>query len=284
MTNLIFLALSLLAAAAAHAEHVTLPRHSPVPGGIAVLHVTGVTASTAPEVTFREQRILTMYDHDKWAAVVGIPLSTRPGQHHVLVKDPESGEQHTINFEVTDKAYQTQRITVKNERHVNPNPDDLKRIRAETSRIVAAFRSWTGLPEIDFGFMTPVPGVKSSSFGLRRFFNDQPRKPHSGMDIAAPEGTPVKMPAPGKVVLTGDFFFNGNSVFIDHGQGLVSMFCHLSRIDVEEGQQLERGAVVGAVGQTGRVTGPHLHWTVSLNDARVDPALFLPESEAPPTP
>jgi murein DD-endopeptidase MepM/ murein hydrolase activator NlpD len=133
-------------------------------------------------------------------------------------------------------------------------------------------------------FIKPVSGVTSSPFGHRRILNDQPRSPHSGLDIAASTGTPVAAPAPGTVTITGEFYFNGNTVFLDHGQGLITMYCHLSEIKVTEGTQIERGEILGLVGATGRVTGPHLHWSVSLNGHRVDPELAIAVLSDAPAP
>lgn len=274
------LSLALLAASgfSFSASAQTLPESSPVPGGVVVLPLS---AQEQPQVTYEGRPVLTINTNGKWHAVIGIDLDAKIGQHKVSVSQSEGAASTAetppleIGFTVNDKAYETQRLTIKNKRKVDPNPDDMRRIQGETAKIIAAFRVWSDQPPQTLKFAPPVDGIRSSSFGLRRFYNDQPRRPHSGMDIAAPTGTPVRAPLAGTVVLTGDFFFNGLSVFVDHGQGLVSMYCHLSAIDVENGQLVSVGDNLGAVGATGRVTGPHLHWSVSLNDARVDPALFL---------
>jgi murein DD-endopeptidase MepM/ murein hydrolase activator NlpD len=265
-----FLATTLLITTGADA--VDIPATASVPGGVALVELPA--ASGPPRANFNGKAVMVLPDGDAYAALVGLALGVKPGKQRLLVQDA-SGETSVHEFQVSAKQYQTQRLTIKNKRKVNPEKRDLERIGREQKRIRRALATWSDNRPSTLRFELPVEGPMSSPFGLRRFFNEQPRKPHSGLDIAAPEGTPIRAPAAGRVLDTGDFFFNGNTVFIDHGQGLVTMYCHLSRIDVEPGQALDTGEVIGAVGQTGRVTGAHLHWGVSLNDARVDPMLFL---------
>ena len=210
--------------------------------------------------------------HRGWA-IVGIPIDSRPGQYRIEL----SGSAGTVRrtFEVVPKAYPEQRLTIDNQRMVDPLPDDLKRIRREMRRQLAEYDRFTDRPLDIVPFVKPVEGITSSPFGRRRILNGQPRNPHSGLDIAAETGTPVRAPAAGRVALTGDLFFNGNTVFLDHGQGLVTMYCHLNAIGVTEGQEVQRGHLIGEVGATGRVTGAHLHWSVSLNGNRVDPVAVM---------
>jgi murein DD-endopeptidase MepM/ murein hydrolase activator NlpD len=146
--------------------------------------------------------------------------------------------------------------------------------------ITMLFKTWSHqTPSVSLNL--PVAGKISSPFGLRRFFNGQPRHPHSGIDFAAPMGTPIHAPAKATVIQTAHYFFNGNTVFLDHGQGFITMYCHLKTLLVKRGDAVEQGQAIGTVGQTGRATGPHLHWSVSLNDARINPALFFnPRSDA----
>lgn len=249
-----------------------VPQSNPVPGGLVTINV-GTADKPAPEVLYNNRRVMVLKNHQHWQAIVGIALATRPGRQQIKVIN--GGKHHLISFTVKDKQYKSQYLTLKNKRQVNPNAEDLKRISAERKLIVNALTTFTDIDDIQTSFIMPVNGPLSSPFGLRRFFNKQPRKPHSGLDIAVPEGTPIKAPANGTVIRTGNFFFNGNTVFIDHGQGLVTMYCHMHAIRVKAGDVIKQGQTIGTVGRTGRVTGPHLHWGVSLNNARIDPHLFL---------
>lgn len=248
-----------------------LPSESRVPGGIAVVTVPG--GPEAPQVSFDKFRVAVIRDGDQWLAIVGIPLAAKVGPQKLLVKSSQGDT--SVSFDIKDKRYRTQELRIKNDRQVNPAPDDLKRIEGEQARSSAALSLFTPALHPALTLSVPIAGTRSDSYGSRRIFNGQPRNPHSGMDIAAPTGTPIHSPAAGKVVEAGDFFFNGNTIYIDHGNGLVTMYCHLSSIAVKLGDELTAGQVIGKVGATGRVTGPHLHWGVALNRAMVDPELFL---------
>lgn len=261
-----------LASVASMAATLVLPKESRVPGGVLVIPVQ-TAEDDAPTVKLGESRAMVVRSKDRWLAIVGVPLSTEPGALKVSIVTRAGTEDAVVDIKA--KQYREQKLKVA-PRMVDLAPEDQARTDSERPRIQAALATFTDEAPTTLRLLPPVPGPRSSSYGLRRVFNDQPRNPHTGMDIAAPTGTPIKAPAAGRVVETGDFFFNGNTVLVDHGQGLVTMYCHLSAIDVKAGDMLKTGDVLGKVGATGRVTGPHLHWGVVLNGTMVDPALFLP--------
>jgi murein DD-endopeptidase MepM/ murein hydrolase activator NlpD len=264
----LLLCLALPASALGADGFITRLLNKPVPGGVAVLDLG--EGPTAPQARYQGKPVLVVKEEGKrWIAIVGIPLTVKPGAQQI-----EANGQ-ALSFQVGAKHYREQRITLKNKEQVNPSPKNLARIERELAEQTRAYQQFSPRQPSNLLFDKPVNGPLSSPFGLRRFFNGEERNPHSGLDFAVGAGTPIKAPAAGKVTLIGDYFFNGKTIFVDHGQGLISMFCHLSKVDVQLGQELPRGGVVGRVGATGRATGPHMHWNVSLNDARVDPAIFI---------
>jgi murein DD-endopeptidase MepM/ murein hydrolase activator NlpD len=238
------------------------------PGGIAIIEV-GSVENAAPEVTLNDKPLLVMQRDNQWIAVAGIALDTEPGMIEVSV----NGEPASVDISGHD--YREQRITVENQSFVEQNQEQLDHIWGERKIIDAVLTSFTETPVDGLSLDAPVPGAQSDSFGYRRFFNDQPRSPHKGMDISGGSGQPIVAPRSGTVAATGDYFFNGNTVLLDHGQGFITMYCHMSEIAVEEGQQVVTGDILGAIGATGRVTGPHLHFGTYLNGTAVDPAIFL---------
>jgi len=263
--------LVLLSMLPALAGALSLPREEAVPGGIKIIALT-TSSKLPPDVESEGHRVLVVQQDGKWFAVVGIPLSATTGPREVEVRDGSDGR--SIEFHVGPKQYAAQSLKVR-PAQVNLSPPDLARAETEHLRMDHVLSEWTNREPSNLRFAPPVPGMRSSSFGLRRVFNGESRNPHSGMDIAAATGTPVHSPAAGTVVDIGDYFFTGNTILVDHGRGLVSLYCHLSAVDVHIGQQVDAGTVLGAVGMTGRATGPHLHWAISLNRVWVDPALFL---------
>jgi murein DD-endopeptidase MepM/ murein hydrolase activator NlpD len=249
-----------------------LPEQALVPGGIALLQLPAYKEDT--KIFFDNQRVAVFPYKNTWVAMAGIGLSTRPGDYEFSINQAD-GLSLKTKVTVKYKKYEEQHLTIKNKRKVNPNKDDSKRIAEESIRKKKAKKQYSDItPDVDF--IWPVTGRISSIFGLRRFFNEQERSPHNGLDIAAAEGTPVKAAATGTVIDAGNFFFSGNMIYLDHGQGIISLYAHLSEISVKPGDVVKQGDIIGKVGQTGRVTGPHLHFAVLANQTLIDPVFMLP--------
>jgi len=214
---------------------------------------------------------------DTWHALVGIDLATKPGRSLVEVEARMadfSPLRASYPLTVAPRTFSTRRLTV-DPAFVTPPAAEQARIERERvllARVLAgisARRLWAD------GFARPTDGEAISRFGVRSVFNGQPRSQHRGVDFRGATGTPVSAPAAGLVVLADDLYFAGTTVILDHGLGVFSMLCHLSRVDVREGSVVARGDIIGAIGATGRVTGPHLHWTLRIGPASVDPLSVL---------
>lgn len=253
-----------------------LPQTSNVPGGVVIVDL-GEARGPAPQVTWQDRPVLVTTDAGRYKAVVGVALAVEPDDYSLFVNDADGRRRMTV-VKIVDKKYREQRLTVA-PGQVDLSPEDAARVEAEAQRQRESLDSFSDAMPATFVLQAPVPGERSDSFGSRRLFNGQARNPHSGMDIAASTGTPIHAAADGVVLDTGDFFFNGNSVFIDHGHGFVTMYLHLSAYAVKKGDAVKAGQVIGKVGATGRVTGAHLHFGVLLNGASVDPSLFLPAAK-----
>ena len=251
-----------------------LPRAASVPGGVALIRLGAQSAgSAAPRARFGERPVLVAAENGQWFAVVGLALDLAPGSHELTVDDG-NGERK-LAFAVGEKRYPEQHITLKDTRRVTLSDDDAARALAEIAAIGELKRHWREASDTDSDFSLPAKGRLASRFGLRRYFNGEARAPHSGLDVAVARGTPIVASAPGQVLAVGDYFFNGLTVFVDHGNGLLTMYCHLERSDVTPGEAVARGQRIGRAGMSGRASGPHLHWSVILNGATVDPELFV---------
>lgn len=256
--------------------HASLPKSSSVPGGVAIVPLGSASSGASkPQSWLGDQPVLVMADHGEWYAVVGLPLGITPGAHELSVKI--GNETKAQRFVVKPKHYPEQHIMLKDNSKVELSPADLARAERDIAVIQELKHHWRAEPDTDLAFISPAAGQLGGRFGVRRFFNGEPRAPHAGLDVAVASGTPVRASAQGKVLAVGDYFFNGKTVFIDHGNGLLTMYCHLERIDVQTGEAVSKGQPLGLSGQTGRATGPHLHWSVVLNGAMVDPELFIAE-------
>jgi murein DD-endopeptidase MepM/ murein hydrolase activator NlpD len=250
-----------------------LPRTAAVPGGIAKI-LLGSSAAE-PKALLKGNRVLVTREGGDWVALVGIALDVTPSSRLRLQVDHGDGKFSLLRIDVGSKQYASQHLRVPQEQVELPAKELLRfaREQAHLRKVLATFSD--SLPET-LALRQPVPGTRSATFGLRRYFNNEARRPHNGMDIAAPAGTPVLAAAAGRVADAGEYLFSGRTLILDHGRGLLSLYAHLSAIQVKVGESVAAGARIGEVGATGRVTGPHLHFSVYLNAAAVDPALFLP--------
>lgn len=256
---------------------VTLRARSLQPGEVVGITVESSLSLKSVEAEVFGKTFPCYFEKPVWRGLIGIDLQVQAGLYSVQIRAEDSAGapifvEHPLS--VLNKDFPTRRLTV-DEKFVNPPPEVLARISRESKKVEEIFatvtvrRLWKG------PFGKPVPGMPSSSFGKRSILNNQPRSPHSGADFDVETGTPVKAPNSGRVVLAADLYFSGNTVIVDHGQGLYSYFGHLSKFIVKEGMEVRHGALLGYVGATGRVTGPHLHWAIRLVGTRVDPISLL---------
>jgi murein DD-endopeptidase MepM/ murein hydrolase activator NlpD len=215
-------------------------------------------------------------DATRWQALLGIDLDTKPGSYAVSFEATSAGQTITAETElgVMSGTFGKRVLTV-DDAFVNPPQPVIARIMREAAELE---RLWTQSDSHRLwsdGFLRPVPGRANGAFGSRSIFNGVARQPHGGADFLSPAGTPIHAPNSGRVVLARDLYFTGQTVVIDHGLGVFSLLAHLSVVDVHQGELVTRGQTIGQVGATGRVTGPHLHWAIRMNGARVDPLAVL---------
>lgn len=272
-------ALALLMPALCYAGAAPFPANDAVPGGVAVVALPAQTKS-APKVNLDGHRVMVVSHAGQWYALVGLSLDTTPRAKTLEVKSGSVAS--TLSFAVTSKEYATQSLTITNPEMVNPTPAQLKRIEREQKHLDMVVNGWRRTRTPGINFIWPANGPETSGFGLKRILNGEAKSPHSGIDIGAPAGTPVHAPADAVVADVGHYYFCGKTLTLDMGQGLYSVYCHLSRIRVRPGQKVKQGQLVGNIGATGRTTGPNLHWTVRLNGAAVDPHVFLGANAPPP--
>lgn len=258
---------------------VTQQARAVAPGEMVLLTIAGPGSLSRVAVTTfgrRAEAFAGSASGDTWYALVGVDLDARPGRYDSVIT-AKAGERPLSvvhRLVVAAKAFGVRRLTV-DPRFVTPPASMLPRIEREQQRlaeilsVVSAQRLWRGK------FLAPVDGAPAKNFGQRSVFNGQPRGSHRGADFSSPSGAPVRAPGAGRVVMAEDLYYSGNTVLLDHGLGLYSLLGHLSRLDVRAGDLVDQGVVVGAVGATGRATGPHLHWTLRLGSAAVDPLSLL---------
>ena len=264
------------------ASELTVSVHSRTiqPGSVVRLDVSCTCKASGRPVTARvfdrEISLVPVRDGSTWSGLIGVDLETAPGTYPVQIA-AESADARPLPathlLAVAARRFPTRRLRVAPV-YVEPPAAEIERIAADAARLDALFKTATG-QSLPGRFEAPVAAAPQDTFGARSIYNGQSRSPHAGVDFRAPTGNPIASPGAASVVLADDLFFTGRTVALDHGLGLISVLAHLSKIGVRVGDAVKAGDVVGEVGATGRVTGPHLHWSVRLNGARVDPMSLL---------
>jgi len=246
------------------------PKNSPFPGGV-INYPLNYSSFTEPKVRInKEVPYFCQKNKDEWRIIH--PISLLENQNSI---DIFLNKKLINKITLERKEYRESKIFLKSKEMISPPPESLKRIKSESSLIKDALKVNSLIKQPSLKMVLPCEGVISSEFGVKRFINNQPRNRHVGLDIAAREGTKVKAALKGKVILTGEFYFAGKVIFVDHGKGLISSYSHLNSVNVKKGQMVNKNKTIGLVGKTGRVTGAHLHWQTFIKGIPVNPELFL---------
>jgi len=262
---------------AADTIHLATDARSIRQGGVVVFTATTSRPVDAMHARAFDRDLATFrLDATRWQALLGIDIDTKPGSYTVSFDATSAGQAITAATEISVVSGEFgKRVLTVDDAFVNPPQPAVARIKREAAELEQLWmqpephRLWSD------GFLRPVPGRVNGAFGSRSIFNGVARQPHGGADFLSPAGTPIHAPNSGRVVLARDLYFTGNTVVIDHGLGVFSLLAHLSVVDVHQGEFVARGETIGQVGATGRVTGPHLHWAVRMNGARVNPLAVL---------
>lgn len=252
--------------------NIAIPNNS-FPGGIAVIDF--LTSHSKPQAFYNNVPLFVQkIRNNQWQAFVGIPLLTELGEKEITVK---TDSEQNIKFNVKYRPYEQESINFAgdNNKYLNPNLSHQERIIKERKLLASARKYFSSRALSNSFFIKPINNNISSKFGNRRVINGKDSLPHTGIDLRGNIGESIKSAADGRVILIGDYFFNGKCVFIDHGQGLISAYMHMQKVLVDYGQEIKQGELLGTIGMTGKATGPHLHWSVYLNRTAINPALLL---------
>lgn len=258
-------------------EVVRMEHGDLVPGGIIKVSVRKTAVIKSAQIKFLQEKHETIEKGDLLICLIGLDLGIETGSYPLrvyLYKQDGNFEIKERDIQIQEKQFPVKKLWVKEE-FVTPPQSVLERIRRESELTRALYDIYSPEWRVDGKFILPVEGKIFPNFGERRFFNNKPRSQHSGIDIASPKRTPVKASNSGRVVLASHLYFSGNTVIIDHGLGVFSIYCHFSEITVSSNDDVKKGEVIGKIGSTGRVTGPHLHWSIKIRGSRVDPNALM---------